>query len=48
MSASTDRIGAQYSASAYISARAEVWSVDGRGPHPVPMSQWMMLSTLRA
>ena len=29
-------VGAQYSACAYTSARAEVWSVDGLASHPVP------------
>ena len=39
-------VGAQYSAGAYTSARAEVQSVDGLPPHPVPTSLWM--SALRA
>ena len=31
-------VGAQYSAGAYTSARAEGRSVDGLAPHPVPTS----------
>ena len=32
-------VGAQYSAGAHTSARAEVRSVDGLAPHPVPTSE---------
>ena len=39
-------IGEQYSAGAYTSARAEVRSVDGLAPHPVPTS--LRMSALRA
>ena len=39
-------VGAQYSVGAYTSAMAEVRSVDGLAPHPVPTSLWM--SALRA
>ena len=39
-------VGAQYSADAYTSARAEVRSVDGLAPHPVPTS--LRMSALRA
>ena len=38
--------GEQHSAGAYTSARAEVRSVDGLPPNPVPTSLWM--SALRA
>ena len=34
-------VGAQYSEGAYTSARAEVLSVDGLAPHPVPTSLCM-------
>ena len=39
-------VGAQYSAGGYTSARAEVRSVDGLAPHPVPTS--LRMSALRA
>ena len=39
-------VGAQYSVGAYTSARAEVRSIDGLAPHPVPTS--LRMSVLRA
>ena len=39
-------VGAQYSAGAYTSARAEVRSVDGLAPHPIPTS--LRMSALHA
>ena len=39
-------VGAQYSGGAYTSDRAEVRSVDGLAPHPVPTS--LQMSALHA
>ena len=39
-------VGAQYSTSAYTDVRAEVRSVEGLAPHPVPTS--LRMSALRA